>query len=140
MSAMVQGDLSVGVPVRCLRFARSLIFGRQSPGWLAASLVIVFASPIWAQTFEPSFTVGAGIQTSYQHVESDATPDDQFSLGHARIYLGGDITKNISAMFNTDYSSYDNSMQILIGGGAVSYVVSHVQRLVRPFYSADRSR
>ena len=76
-------------------------------------LLILCALPIRAQTFQPSFTVGAGIQTDYQHVEANAAPDDQFSLGHARIYLGGDITPNISAMFNTDYSTSTNTLQIL---------------------------
>jgi len=112
MSAIVKSNEVPGVPSCCLRFARTFTFWRSSPAWLAAC-VILLASPLRAQTFQPSFTVGAGIQTSYQHVEADASPDDQFSLGHARIYLGGDITPNIRAMFNTDYSTVTNNLGIL---------------------------
>jgi hypothetical protein len=118
MSAIVKGELPLGVPVRCFRFARALTLGRYSPAWPALCLIvclILSASSLRAQAFEPSFTVGAGIQTDYQHNEADATADDQFALGHARIYLGGDITPNISAMFNTDYSATSpfDAVQIL---------------------------
>jgi hypothetical protein len=80
------------------------------------ALLTSAASQLWAQTttFEPSVTVGAGIQTDYQHNQpsgSDST--DQFSLGHIRLYVSGDVTKNISFMFNTDYSSVTNNMEIL---------------------------
>jgi hypothetical protein len=112
MSAIVKDRAVLGVPVRCFRFARAFTFWRFSPAWLVACLILL-ASPLRAQTFEPSFTVGAGIQTDYQHSQTGSVPDDQFSLGHARIYLGGDITPNISAMFNTDYSTSSNTLGIL---------------------------
>ena len=38
---------------------------------------------------------------------------DDYTLDHARLYFSGDITRYIGAMFNTDYSSTTNSMQIL---------------------------
>lgn len=67
-----------------------------------------------SQTFNPTFTVGAGIQSSYQHTApNDATSTDQFSLDHGRIYLSGDITNNISAMLNTDYNSITNNIEVL---------------------------
>ena len=148
MSAIVKGELPSGVLVRWFRLARALSLDRGSSVWPAACLIvwlILFTSPLRAQTFEPSFTVGAGIQTSYQHIEADAAPDDQFSLGHARIYLSGDITKNISVMFNTDYNVDTN-------GGTAATACRYwtrwgsstrrpqVQRLVRPFSSAERPR
>jgi hypothetical protein len=112
MPGIVKGRLSLRALARCGRVAQSLTLGRRAP--IGLVVVLVFAvSTLRAQTFEPSLTVGGGIQTSYQHVEADAAPDDQFSLGHARIYLSGDITPNISAMFNTEYNTNDNSMQIL---------------------------
>lgn len=88
--------------------------GRCIPVCLGAFLILA-ASPLRAQTdFEPTLTVGAGIQTSYQHNETDGgTATDQFLLNHARLYFSGDITKNISAMFNTDYNSVTNNMGIL---------------------------
>ena len=55
--------------------ASASLSGRCSPAWLAAFLILL-ASPLSAQTFEPSLTVGGGIQTSYQHIEPmDATAD-----------------------------------------------------------------
>jgi hypothetical protein len=73
------------------------------------------ASPLWAQdTFDPTFSVGGGIQTSYAHIETDGLKDlDQFTLDHARLYFSGDVTKNFSVMINTDYDSVSDNMQIL---------------------------
>lgn len=78
-------------------------------------LLLVWAlSPAHAQTFEPTFSVGAGIQTNYDHSNTDGSPSvDQFPLDHARLYFGGDVTAHISAMFNTDYESSTDSMEIL---------------------------
>lgn len=72
------------------------------------------ASPLLAQTFDPSFTVGGGIQTGYDHSDPNGGPAlDQFSLNHARLYFDGDVTKDISVMFNTDYNNVTNTMEIL---------------------------
>jgi hypothetical protein len=67
-----------------------------------------------ADTFEPSLTIGGGIQASYDHTQpSVGSGVDDYSLDHLRLYVSGDITKFISAMFNTDYNSTTNTMQIL---------------------------
>ena len=51
---------------------------------------------------------------SYQNVDPTGGSDlNQFALDHARIYLSGTITPNISVMFNTDYNSATNNMGIL---------------------------
>ena len=64
--------------------------------------------------FEPTLTVGAGIQSSYLHTQPNGGKAlDQFALNHLRLYFSGDITKNISAMVNTDYNSVTNNMQVL---------------------------
>jgi hypothetical protein len=113
MSAKIIGVMLRDVKTTTVRMLRALRLSWCLPAVLAGLLTLA-ASPLWAQAFEPSVTVGAGIQTSYQHNEpsgSDAT--DQFSLDHARIYLSGDITKNISAMLNTDYDSSSNKVGIL---------------------------
>jgi len=81
-----------------------------------AGLLVLGAMPLKAQTdgFEPSLTVGAGIQTNYQHNQpTGLSSSDQFTLDHIRLYVSGDVTKNISFMFNTDYSGGNNSMQVL---------------------------
>ncbi len=82
--------------------------------FLLITLSLATALPLRAQSFEPSFTVGAGIQTSYDHSETDGSPSqDDFPLDHARLYFSGDATKNFSVMFNTDYDSTTNTMEIL---------------------------
>jgi len=103
------------MPHRGIRIAHSAVFSKLASVCLTAFVISAGVS-LMAQTdtFDPTFTVGAGIQTSYQHTAPNSgTSTDQFSLGHARLYFSGDVTKNISAMLNTDYNSVTNSMQIL---------------------------
>jgi len=112
MVAVVGGKLSFSVGARCIQVARTL--GRCVLAWLAGFLML--ASPGRAQTeaFQPAITVGAGVQGSYLHAAPQGASElDQFALNHARLYLSGDITKQISAMANTDYNSVTNNMQIL---------------------------
>lgn len=72
------------------------------------------AAPLCAQTFEPTLTVGAGIQGSYDHSDpEDGKTLDSFSLNHLRLYFSGDITSYLSAMVNTDYSSTTDTMKVL---------------------------
>ena len=99
---------------RCIRSVQVFIFRGVAPGWLALFLVLA-VSPLRAQTFDPTLTVGAGIQTSYQHVQTtgDPTDLDQFSLDHARLYFSGNVTSNISYMFNTDYTSSTDDLNVL---------------------------
>jgi len=99
---------------RCFRIVRFLILQRYVSACLAGFLMLA-ASPLRAQdTFDPTFNVGGGIQTSYAHIETDGLKDlDQFTLDHARLYFSGDVTKNFSVMINTDYDSVSDNMQIL---------------------------
>jgi len=99
--------------MRFIRTVRVLIFQRCVPAFLVGFLMFA-AAPLGAQTFEPTLTVGAGIRGSYQHTEpASGTSLDQFSLNDLRLYFSGDITKNISAMVNTDYNSTTNTMEVL---------------------------
>lgn len=118
MSSMRIEDRSVLMSAGCGRVGiRAFGIARRSPAWLFGVLLSIFAAaPLRAQTttFVPTFTVGAGIQTSYDHDEpSDGPGLDTFSLDHARLYFSGDITSDISVMFNTDYNSTTNEMEIL---------------------------
>ena len=102
---------------RCCGAVPNFIFRRCGPAWLAGFLMLAALS-LRAQTFEPSVSVGAGIQTSYIHTGLQTVKDtDQFSLNHARIYLGGDVTKDISVMFNTEYNTATNNIGILDAAG-----------------------
>jgi len=95
------------------RAVQYFIFPRYVPAYLAGILIFA-ASPLWAQTFDPTLTIGAGIQGSYEHVEPDNGPsEDKFALDHLRLYFSGDITKNLSAMVNADYSSVTNTMEVV---------------------------
>jgi hypothetical protein len=90
-----------------LRYAPVLLFG-----------FLMLAASLGAQTFTPTLTVGAGIQTSYDHTEpSSGTSLDQFNLNHLRLYFSGDITSYLSAMVNTEYNTGTNNIGVLDGVG-----------------------
>ena len=113
MSARVKGKWSLRVRALCVQLARTLTLERRSPAWLAGFLILI-ASPLWAQTFTPSATVGVGIQSSYQNVEpTGASAVNQFSLDHARIYFNGNITPDVGVMLNTDYNPVTNNIEVL---------------------------
>jgi hypothetical protein len=81
---------------------------------LLAGFLMFAVSPLGAQTFTPTLTVGAGIQTSYDHNEpSSGSSLDQFDLNHLRLYFSGDITPYLSAMVNTEYNSSTNNLGVL---------------------------
>jgi len=110
MSVLMRESFSAIVRRNRLRAAKAFI--RYWPLWLLVWAV----SPLRAQAFEPTFSVGAGIQTNYDHSKTDGAQSvDQFPLDHARLYFSGDVTNHISAMLNTDYQSSTNSMEILDG-------------------------
>ena len=76
-------------------------------------------APQAAEAPFPTLSAGIGIQTSYKHTEPDGAKGiDNFGLGHARIYLSGDITPHFSAIFNTDYDPASNKMGIQDALGA----------------------
>ena len=81
---------------------------------LLGLLLLAPASRAQLVTLGP-ITVGAGLQTSYDHIDTigSGATDDQFALNHARIYINGPVTENISFMFNTDYDSVSNKIGVL---------------------------
>jgi hypothetical protein len=98
---------------RFFRRASFSILLRYAPAFAAGFLMFV-TSPLGAQTFTPSLTVGAGIQTSYDHDNPDgSTPTDTFALNHLRLYFSGDITNYLSAMVNTEYNTGTNNIGVL---------------------------
>jgi len=116
MSVLVTRGVFVRIRTRGVRVRRLLHFASLSLLGLILLLSLA-ASPTQAQsdnTFDPSFSVGGGIQTSFQHTEPTGAPNtNDFTLDHARLYFNGDVTKYISVMFNTDYTSGNDNMNIL---------------------------
>ena len=45
---------------------------------------------------------------------------DKFNLNDIRLYVNGDVTSNIKFMFNTDYNSGDNKVEILDAAAEIS--------------------
>lgn len=84
-----------------------------------AGLLLLATSPLLAQ--DPKISLGAGLRTSF--VESKAvgsTSTTTFAVNDARIYISGSATENLSFMFNTDYDSTSNSINVLDAVGRFS--------------------
>ena len=81
---------------------------------LACGLVLS-AAPVAAATIdlggEASFSIGAGLRTSYNSVENAAPngtdSSNDFEVDNARIYLSGRVNKMIGATFNTERNGDD---------------------------------
>jgi hypothetical protein len=87
---------------------------RYAPSLLLLSGFLVLAPPSRAQITVGPVTVGAGLQTSFEHTEpKGGTSTDQFLVNHARIYVSGPVTDKISFMFNTDYDSVTNKIGVM---------------------------
>jgi len=100
--------------LKCVQRPAQFLIALRSLAIFLAGFLVLNSAPLKAQTFEPTLTVGAGIQASYDHTEPDSgTSLDQFQLNHLRLYFSGDITKNISAMVNTEYNSGTNNIGVL---------------------------
>ena len=84
MPEMALDELLRRVRERCAAIKRTLLRRRGSPAWLLG-FVILAASPLRAQqAFDPSFSVGAGIQTNLRtHRALAADGINQFPLDHA---------------------------------------------------------
>ncbi len=90
---------------------------RWAPALAASCLVLLVGTPLQAQDAPlPPITVGAGLQTSFVHTDTDAEDSDStdvFALDHARLYVNGSVTSTIKFMFNTEYQSATNNVEIL---------------------------
>ena len=90
---------------------------KWAPALAASCLVLLVGTPLQAQDAPlPPITVGAGLQTSFVHTDSDAEDSDStdaFKLDHARLYVNGSVTPTIKFMFNTEYQSATNNVEIL---------------------------
>ena len=81
--------------------------------WLP-SLALLASTAAWAQTDIGPVTVGAGLRTSFVNTNPDGGPtNSQFELNDIRLYVSGTAYKDVKFMFNTDYSSITNSVNVL---------------------------
>jgi hypothetical protein len=97
---------------RCARNERALIT-RSAPILLLLAGIPMLA-PLSAQINLGPVTVGAGLQTSFESSEPKGGTDvNQFELNHARIYINGPVIDGIKFMFNTDYDSVTNKIEVL---------------------------
>ncbi len=90
------------------------MFRRSVPVFLSLAGFLILAEPSRAQGNLGPITIGAGLQTSYVHTDTDGSNStDQFQVNHARIYISGPVTDGIKFMFNTDYDSVTNKIGVL---------------------------
>jgi len=83
-----------------------------------ASLTM-YSAAARAQT--PPVSVGAGVQTSYVHTDTDgATSTDQLPLNSVRLYVSGTAAPKITFMFNTEYDGAGNHVGVLDAAAQVS--------------------
>jgi len=70
----------------------------------------------------PAISIGAGVQTSFVHTETDGSDgSDAFPLNSVRLYVSGNATKNIKLMFNTEYNGPDNTVRVLDAAGQFAF-------------------
>jgi len=100
---------------RYVRNERVFVARQGAPVLLMLLGLLVLAPPSRAQINLGPITVGAGLQTSFDHFDTTGGggTNDQFALDHARIYISGPVTENIKFMFNTDYDSVTNKIEVL---------------------------
>ena len=85
---------------------------------VAVSLASLSSTPaLYAQAAAslPAVTIGAGMQTSFVHTDTDDGSDatDSFALNSARLYVNGSATDKIKFMFNTEYDGSGNHVTLL---------------------------
>jgi hypothetical protein len=78
----------------------------RAAGVGAALIAAPVSSVLAADVTLPPLNVGAGVRSSFTHIDSDVGENiSDFELNNARIYISGKATENISLMFNTEYNT-----------------------------------
>jgi hypothetical protein len=99
---------------RCVHNERAFVVRRCTPLILLLSGFLLLVSPSLAQIDLGPVTVGAGLRTSFESTIPDSgTTTNQFQLNDIRLYVNGPVYQDVKFMFNTDYSSITNSVNIL---------------------------
>jgi len=85
---------------------------------LSAALLAGLAPRAFAQDAVPAVSVGAGVRTSFVHNSPQGGSDtDNFFLDNMRLYVSGTAAPKIKFMFNTDYTSTTNDLNVLDAAG-----------------------
>jgi hypothetical protein len=105
---------------------RSKNINRRALGLKAAASFTLLAAPFSAAFAQstPSVSVGAGIRTSFTDFSDDSNSADDFSdfeLNSARIYISGTVTDNLKVMFNTEYSTVDEDVNVIDAAAMFSF-------------------
>jgi hypothetical protein len=89
----------------------------------AALLVAPTAGALAAEVTLPPVSVGAGIRSSFTHVDFDSIDDDvdDFELDSARLYFSGKVTDYLSIMFNTEYGGGDEQIRVIDAAAQFSF-------------------
>jgi len=78
------------------------------------SLGVLALPTLRAQSELGPVTVGAGLRTSFDDTRPDSgSSTNQFELNDIRLYVNGTLYKDIKFMFNTEYNSATNAVNIL---------------------------
>ena len=97
-----------------VRSKRGFAARKCAPIYVLSFGFFVVAVSSRAQVTLGPVTVGAGLQTSYEHTEpASGTSTNDFDLDHIRLYVSGPVTENIKFMFNTDYDGVTNKIGVL---------------------------
>ncbi|HYP09103.1 MAG TPA: hypothetical protein VER03_22950, partial [Bryobacteraceae bacterium] len=81
---------------------------------LGAAALVAIASPLFAQVNLGPVTVGAGMRTAYIHTDTEGgSSTNRFPLESVRLYVNGPVTETIKFMFNTEYNSATNEVNVL---------------------------
>jgi len=84
-------------------------------GALACTSALL-STPVRAADIKlPPISIGAGVRTQFESTNPSGGGNtvNDFTVNNARIYLGGSVTENIKLMFNTDYTTASESMQVI---------------------------
>src|SRR5271170_2090716 len=100
---------------RYVHSGRVFIVRGCAPALILVLGLLALAPSSWAQANLGPITVGAGLQTGFDHIDTTGGggTNDQFAVEHARIYINGPVTDTIKFMFNTDYDSVTNKIGVL---------------------------
>jgi hypothetical protein len=98
---------------KCAHSDRVVIVRRYASLLFLLPAAFLLCAPAWTQNLGP-ITVGGGLRTSFDFTAPSVGPtNSQFMLNDIRLYVNGPVYDDIKFMFNTDYNSNDNAVNVL---------------------------